>query len=226
MGSLVPAIERPLTRLTLADSVYESLLESIVAGRIRSGQVLTTVALAQQLHVSRTPVAEALLRLTADGLVEQLPGRKARVRRFSREEIGDIYEMRKLLEPAATYRAASRLDDQSLAVIRDRYDVLASSMKKVDWPQRALEFDLFFHDTIAAASGSERLRQDIARYRLLVRAFCRLSGDDRNLREAFAEHGRILEALERREGDLARALMISHVDARLQDVLALLTAVE
>jgi len=213
-------------RATLADEVYASLVEAIASGRLGSGAVLTTVGLAQQMEVSRTPVAEALTRLAADGLIEQMPNRKARIKRFTCDEVNDIYQMRRLLEPEATARAATRLGDDTLRDLRAAFDTLAASVDDVDWSSRALAFDLDLHDTIARASGSARLYADIARYRLLVRSLCLMTGQQNNLRAAFAEHGRILDALEARHAELSRAAMTAHIDARLRGVRAAMNTLE
>ena len=88
----------PVKRPSLVDSVYETLLEAIISGQLSPGTELNSVQLANQLDVSRTPVTEAINLLAHDGVVEQVNHRRARVARFSRQELADIYEVRKLLE--------------------------------------------------------------------------------------------------------------------------------
>jgi DNA-binding GntR family transcriptional regulator len=84
---------------------------------------------------------------------------------------------------------------------------------------RALEFDLRFHDVPARAAGNERLRADISRYRLLARAFCRLTGSPENLEEALREHVEVLRALEAGSAEEAARAMAGHVEARLRVVI-------
>ena len=81
-------------------------------------------------------------------------------------------------------------------------DALAAAPDGADWNRQAFEFDVRLHDAIAAASGNRRLRQEIAKYRLLVRAFCRMTGSSENLRESLKEHrtGTPLLMLVHREG--------------------------
>ena len=64
-----------------------------------------------------------------------------------------------------------------------------------------------------------RLQADVLRYRLLVRAFCRITGTMSNLVDALHEHLRILKALQARDPDAARRAMAHHIDARLKAVL-------
>lgn len=208
-----------INRVSLADSVYETLLEAMIHGRLAAGAELNEVALARQLDVSRTPVHEALRRLAADGLVKTCGRRKLCVAALSHEEVREVYAMRRLLEGAAAELAAARISAETLADLRRTADALAESDRSVDWTTQALQYDLAFHDAIAAACGNGRLRDDISRYRLLVRGLCRMTGTLANLHDALAEHMAILEALEARNGRAARKAMAAHIDARLTCVL-------
>src|SRR5262245_16131867 len=210
----------PLARQTLADSVYETLLEAILSGKLSSGVELNEVALSRELGVSRTPVHEALAWLAADELIE-LAGSRARVKKLSAREVEDIYDVRLLLECAAAERAAERMDGKTLQELRAAANELAKGRKDADWARRAIDFDLRFHDVVAGASGNARLRTEISRYRLLVRAFCRLTGEHlHNLRNSFEEHLVILKALERRDARAARQAMAVHIQRRIKAVLA------
>jgi DNA-binding GntR family transcriptional regulator len=214
----VPA---PLAKTYLGPTVYLTLLENILSGALPSGAEVSEVGLAQELHVSRTPVHEAIQKLSKDGLIVQESGRRPRVARFTRTEIADIYEMRKILECAAAERAATRIDEETLRDLRKRADALHAGTPRngAEWKERALEFDQFFHDTLARSSGSGRLREDVNRYRLLVRAFCKITGTVENLMAATIEHLRIVKALQARNPAAARKAMADHIDARLKVVM-------
>ncbi len=205
------SLERHLEGLTLADAVYETLLEAILSGRLEPGKVISEVALAKQLDVSRTPVHDALRQLAKDGLIEQQPGKRAVVASFSGDDIYDIFEMRKILESESAYRAATGLDRQTLARLRETADGLAAVRNTPDWIARWADFDEAFHDAIAKASGSQRLWQDIARYFLLHRGFNRLATTEECLQQALQEHRTILDALEARDPDKARQAMLAHI---------------
>lgn len=195
----------------LSDTVYETLLEAIIDGSLASGTIVSEVALARQLKVSRTPVHDALRQLAKDGLLQQQANRRAVIATFSREDLRDIFDMRQLLEGEAARLAASRIDRPNLARLRAEADALAKNRKKPDWLERWADFDEDFHATIAQASGSPRLCQDIVRYRLLHRAFNKLTTTVEVLQQALDEHIRILEALERRDAKAASREMVSHI---------------
>lgn len=217
--TILTNLAAPIARTSLADSVYQHILEAILAGGLPGGTELNEVALAAEVGVSRTPVHEALRRLAADGLVVQLANRRACVAQFGRQDILEIYEMRKILECATVERAARQLPEDQLAELRAEAEDLHAARDGRAWSNRALDFDIRFHALLAAAAGNERLRGEITKYRHLVRALCRMSGPA-NLRAALAEHRRILDALEARDPATARRAMAVHIDARLQAVLA------
>jgi DNA-binding GntR family transcriptional regulator len=100
---------KPLRSETLAERVYESLRFSILGNELRSGDALCIDEIARQLEVSTTPVREAMRRLSADGLVDLLPNRTPTVTKITKEEIGEIYDVRLLLEPRAAESAIAGL---------------------------------------------------------------------------------------------------------------------
>ena len=111
------------------------------------------------------------------------------------------------------------MTEDELSELRRLAGELARTSSSREWPRRALDFDLRFHDAIARAARNERLRADVARYRLLVRAFCRITGSPENLKDAFGEHEAILRALEARDPQAAGKAMAAHIDARVKVVL-------
>ena len=206
--TLQPVSDVPVS---LSESVYETLLEGIIAGRLSSGTVLSEIPVARQLEVSRTPVHDALKQLAQDGFVEREAGRRARVAEFTRDDLFEIFEMRKFLEGPAAELAGGHMDVRQLGPLRQTADQLKDSMNTADWLARWVNFDDEFHHAIALASGNARLCRDIDRYRLLHRGFNRLIADSSLLNQALVEHERILSALENRDGASARSEMESHI---------------
>jgi len=210
----------PLQRHTLVDSVYQHVLNAILSGRLAAGTEFSEVGLSRELGVSRTPVHEALAWLAADELVE-IQTSCVRVRKLTAREVTDLYEVRQLLECAAAGRAATRMDSSMLKSLQIQARALSTHQDDSGWPARAIEFDLRFHDELAAAADNARLKSEISRYRLLVRAFCRLTGENRqNLRDSLREHVAILKAIEKQDGPAAHQAMAAHITKRLNAVLA------
>ena len=196
---------------SLAEGVYEALLERIVRGQLVPGTVLSAVKWSEKLAVSRTPVHEALRMLAADGLVENPAGRRAQVASFTKDDLWEIFEMRRILEGPAAEAAAGRMDGRQLEPLRREAEALTRAGDSEDWTARWSEFDERFHAAIAENCGNERLARDIYRYRLIHRGFNRISTDYASLQRALAEHLEILEGLEARDGAAARAAMERHI---------------
>jgi DNA-binding GntR family transcriptional regulator len=100
--SLLPPLGRPTSQ---TDLVASSLREAILSGRLAADEVLVERRIAEQLGVSKTPVREALIRLSNSGLVTTSRNRGVRVRRMTRTDARHVYEQRILLEPWATAQA-------------------------------------------------------------------------------------------------------------------------
>jgi DNA-binding GntR family transcriptional regulator len=92
----------------LSDQIATLLRQEIYQGELRPGQRLPEVELCQRLDVSRAPLREALLLLQKDGLVDIRPHRGATVVEFSDEDIAEVNELRRLLDPVASQAAAER----------------------------------------------------------------------------------------------------------------------
>jgi len=198
---------------SLVEAVYHRLLQGILTGIYPHDAVLSELAVARDLGVSRTPVHDALRQLAKDGLVVRERNCRARVAGISPDDVFEVFEMRKFLEGPAAELAAGRMDRRQLAPLRATVDALKADIKAVDWATRWAVFDEQFHRTIAEASGNRRLATDINRYRLLHTGFNRLATNVSKLQPAVAEHIGILDALEAKNGPLARERMVAHIAA-------------
>lgn len=219
----VSSLKKNLRPLSLVDSIYQTVLEAIVSGQLPHGSELNSVSLAKQLEVSRTPLREALRLLERDGLVQQEGNHKARVAEFSADDIREIYEVRLQLEAAAAELAAKRILPDVLSALRSETDALNQQTGDIDWCEKAIAFDLRFHEAIATASGNKRLKDEIHRYRLLVRSFCVMTGRQATLQQALNEHTTILDALATGRPAAARKAMADHITSRLKEVLSRMT---
>ena len=213
-------IKAPIPRKSLRDSVYQMLLDGILSGQLSSGQELNEVSLAKKFGVSRTPVHEAIRQLTLEGLIEQTTANKSSVVALNSDCVREIYEMRKILEVAAVKRAACNIKASQLNKLIESAELLKCALEDDDWANQALDLDLKFHELIAEASGNKRLINEINRYRLLVRAFCRITGNRLNLMDALEEHLVILNSIKSGNVNEAANAMSSHIDARRDAVLS------
>src|SRR3954454_17102935 len=102
----------PLKRQTLEEGVYEAVRASIISGELRPGDPLVEAQLSADMGISKTPVREALIRLTRDGLVEQEQHRRSRVATPTLDDVHQACELRRWVEGAIAADAARRADPE------------------------------------------------------------------------------------------------------------------
>jgi DNA-binding GntR family transcriptional regulator len=196
----------------LTEEVHQRLRHAIVHGRYRPNQRLVELDLAEDLQASRTPVREALQRLGSEGLIVRAR-RGWAVREFSRDEIREIYEVRLALEGYAARLAAARATDKQLAAIGDLIEEQRRQQAADVIPREVLVLvNDRFHDGIVAASGNDRLINNIHLSRTYYFNY-RLAAlySDAQAAESLNEHVAIASAVCDRDGDRAEALVREHV---------------
>lgn len=126
MADLHPhrALQPVISRVTVAESVYLQMRDSLVLGRFESGQMLTVGALAETFQTSPMPVREALRRLGAEGAVEIRMNGSAYVPDVTPESLDDIIRARLALEGLATELAVDQITEDeahALSALEERH---------------------------------------------------------------------------------------------------------
>lgn len=193
-----------MSAMRSSEIAYERLREDIIQWRLQPGASLGEVELAERLGVSRTPVREALLRLTAEGLVSADGGRTATVSAVSTDHIRDLYELWEALETQAARLAARRRDAGVFEALRkSALDQVAGA----DHPAR--EADAFstgssLSAAIREAAGNVYLANALHDLRGPLERIRRYSRrGPRRLSESAAEQLLIIEAIIDRNETLA-----------------------
>ena len=216
------AVERRRPR-TAQQFVLEELRGAITSGALRPGAPIRQDALAARLGVSRTPLRAAIARLAQEGLVVNLPYRGASVRRFTVAEIDGLYEVRAALEALAARKAAARMSADGLATIAALLDEGQAALAAGDVEAYG-QADARFHRALAEVAGNPTLTETLDGLRRRIHLFRDLANRQPGLRERTArERELILDALARRDGDGAAALLEQHIDHIRRTVLQQLT---
>ena len=202
-----------------SDRAYASLRDEILEWQLAPGTVLAEVEQATRLGVSRTPLREALARLSADGLVESQAGRGLVVTAASVDSVVELFEVREALESKAAALAAERRDPAVFEALRDEFR--ASEALLAD-PTRHAYYDLVrrFDDAMDAAVGNSYLVTTLAGLRTHIARIRRLAHDNpARLAAAAAEHLLIVEAIVAGDPDLARSATVVHLHRSLNNIL-------
>lgn len=198
---------------TAHEFVHETLRRAILSGELPGGTRLVQADLASQLDVSTTPVREALRDLATEGLIRLDPHRGAIVRELEMEEVREIYELRKLLEPVAIRLAVERMTDAGL----ERAGALQAQMDAETDPGRWVELNRLFHAAFADAAGSPRLQAILAGLRDSAAVYVGLSIKVRpaQITSGNEDHHALLAAVRRRDADAAAEIERRHLESTM-----------
>ncbi|MCB1204736.1 MAG: GntR family transcriptional regulator [Verrucomicrobiae bacterium] len=198
---------------SLADEAHDRILLEIIKGKLSSGSELKTTRLAEMLGMSRTPVMQALSRLTADGIVSQSLNQRATVRPGAENWLVDLHQVRQLLEPQAARSCAGKIPDEILSdlqlLVQD-----AKPGKSEGWQTAARWLDQTLHLVIAEFGGNLAMRAIIRRCWSYKRLSYEAGNDsDRHLHEGWNQHASLVEAISAGDGNKAFDLMEAHLHA-------------
>ena len=201
---------------SVADGVYAFMREQIVSGALPAGRRVTEAWVTSETKTSRTPVREALRRLTAEGYLEFIAHRGARVASLGLEDRAEIFALRLLLEPFAAGTAAKA----ATAVEHARLRELATAMKELvasrpqAWSLTLTDLNREFHHAIFTATGYARLRSMTDSLMLFgLQSVTFSTYTDEELGRSMHQHDELVAAIGARDEEWARAAMYAHIRA-------------
>lgn len=201
-----------------SEKAYEALRTDIVEWRLRPGAILGEVEQADRLGVSRTPLREALARLTADGLAVQQRGRGVVVSDVSLEHVDDLFALRRALEVESARIAARKADPQRFGSLQERFlrAGLANDPASLEaYYQLAGELD----ESIDAAVDNRYIEQSLRSLRVHLARVRRLAQDDpARLALSAMEHAAIAGAIAARNPEVAAAATQLHLHNSLEHI--------
>ena len=194
----------------LPDHVQQMLLEAILTRVLRPGERLLIDEIAAHFGISKIPVREAVKALVASGWLESKPRRGTYVRTLSEQELREVFEMRRMLEPYAARKAAERRTDAQLAELKELVAEGTESVRQRDIVMNS-RVNSRFHSVIAEAVGNRIIADSLKDLQSRIRRYY-VEIDWKIRRDSFAEHKRIYEAIRDGDGDLAERLTHEHLD--------------
>lgn len=206
----------------MRDQIYPLVRRMILTGAIKPGEVIDEKEIAAQLKVSRTPVREAVKKLSDENLVEVVAQSGTRAARIDRDEIAEAFLIRRALEMESAAQAAVNLADENIHRLEDILMLHARAIERKNYVE-AIEDDDLFHRTIAEISGLKRLWRMIEISKAQLDRCRHLMVPRAGQAEAtLVQHRDIIVALKKKNSDLARTAMREHLEAAYRSTIAVL----
>jgi DNA-binding GntR family transcriptional regulator len=201
------------------NDLLDNLREVFVRGEVPPGQKVPEAQLCERFGVSRTPLREALKVLAAEGQVELLPNRGARVRALSLEEVDGLFAVAGALEALAGEQACERIAQDELDALAGLHARMKDAFERRDMASYyALNRQI--HEGIVRATRNPVL---VSQYAILNARIRRIRFDSPMTEEiwsrAMAEHEGMMNALQRRDSAAIAAILKTHLKHKSQAIL-------
>jgi DNA-binding GntR family transcriptional regulator len=197
--------------------IYNELRSMAISFDFRPGERLNEVILAKQLGVSRTPLREALNRLTAEGFLTFTINHGFFRKPLDVKEIFDLFEFRQQIEVAVVKLALERASDEQFAEIEG---FLQGSMQEI--PQRTsrelVGLDEEFHEKLTLLTGNREMLDCLRNINGRIQ-YVRWVNMDGRRAETQAQHMEIIQRLRARDVDGSVQLMKDHIAQRLDQII-------
>jgi len=209
---------------------YQLIQRKIATGELRTGTLISEMALAKELGSSRTPVREAVGQLLSEGLLELSRGGGIVVTQLTRQGIVDLYELREALEVFAVGRAARSsvrpADRERLESLIEETQVLLNELRTSGRPElddeqmrRFSISDLGFHALLIRMAANLRILKVVNDTRLMIRIFgIQRSGHKTDeLERIYKQHREILQAVLDQNIEQAQSLLTAHIQSSARE---------
>jgi len=203
----------PISRTkSLKEKAYDILKDLILTGRLEQGRLHNEKRLAEVLGVSRTPVREALLELSREGMVSFVPSKGVKVRKITVTQVQEVFELRRIIEGYIIKTIAKGLTPADLSKIEkiiSKQERLASRDEEVAFIETDKEFHLF----MASKMGNQQIQTILQNLRDQIHLMgIRAIKDQSRSLQVLKEHHRIFAALKKRDAKKAHDELMRHLD--------------
>ena len=204
------------TSTSSVDSIYEQVRVMAVNFDFKPEERINEGTLATRLGASRTPVREALNRLSAEGFLTFQTGRGFFNRALNPQKILDLYDARQAVECHAVRLVVERASDNDISALQGYLDASTALVNKNSTPERLVECDEEFHMRLIELSGNAELSRILANLNARIRYIRLIDMAKRGLVNNH-QHGEVVSALAARDADRAVAAMHNHIAKRSEE---------
>lgn len=204
--------ERP----TLMNQALKQIKEAIREGRLKPGDRLIETELAKDMGISRFPIREALRQLEKEGLVQSIPFKGTTVARFSQKDIEDLYNLRGALEGLAVKTLVKKITPTEIKKLQTIVKAMTRAGEEGKG-RKVIEEDMRFHKRLCELSGNDKLLTVWLTLEGQSRIFLTFEKFQYTDLQSFIDwHVEILEALKKRDGQLAEEAVWKHLAEGLE----------
>lgn len=200
-----------LQRENTHDEIYEKIYVAILEHRLHPGTKLGEERLAEIFNVSRARIREVLARLAHEQIVEIFPQRGAYVARPTVEQTLDVFEARRLIEPAVLRRLIDTLTPEKLAKLRQHQELELDARRRDD-KRAVIRLSGEFHSLAAELAGNTALARSMRELSMLTCLMIFLYDAPTATSCRADEHSQIIDAIGKRDASRAEKLMRQHLD--------------
>jgi DNA-binding GntR family transcriptional regulator len=205
------ASQARLQRENAHDEIYEKIFVAILEHRLHPGTKLVEERLAEIFSVSRARIREVLARLAHEQIVELVPQRGAYVARPTIELALDVFEARRLIEPAVLRRLIETLTPEKLAKLRQHQELELDARRRDD-KRAVIRLSGEFHSMAAELAGNTALARSMRELSVLTCLMIFLYDAPTTTSCRADEHSQIIDAIAKRDSARAERLMLEHLE--------------
>lgn len=200
-----------ISKISQREKTYKAIKQAIISYEVKPGEPLAEEQIANKLGVSRTPVREALKELRKEGLVKIIHRKGAFVAEISSKDVEEIFLLRETLECAAVKIAIPRLKEEDLIEMESLFNSISKDIEMKNY-KNIFDADIKLHSLIVNTAGNRRLSKFLNILNGQVHRMRVLSATTPGrLNKSLQEHKDILEALKKRDVDLAEQRLKQHI---------------
>ena len=207
-------------KIVTRDKVYSILSKAIFRGDLEPGQRLVESKLAKLMKVSRTPVREAIIQLIQKGLAIPSPPKGVKVAPLpTTKELTEFYDINSVLRGLAVRKAARNITSQEIKQLQEIITESEQSLREGSLKE-IFKLNKKFHQTIEKSSNNKELLFLLDNvYKRSRERFSEILSRKKRQEKSIEEHKVILEALIKKDEELAEQLMKKHIENGKKDLL-------
>jgi DNA-binding GntR family transcriptional regulator len=203
----------------LPDKICEFIREAIIVGKMKPGEKISEAKLAEDLHISRTPIREAIRMLESEGFVSIIPRRGAIVSEFTTHDLYEMYQVKACLDAFAASLVAVSISERELARMRRLNQEEQAAVEQQDFA-RYVKIHEEFHQVFIGKSGNDKLDHlNLTMMNHIQRLQSFFTDKPEIFRSCSATHGELIAAFEARDPHLVRTIVernIMHIAEQIR----------